>query len=217
MTATAMQLSPYDVMSFLSQKAKVMEIRMPILGQPIYEEGQVFYITEEWRCITSWNKGPVLGKGCEIAYEAGGDNILFEEILAVPSINGSWLSAKEMPCGISRLSLRVASIKAERLHDITYDAMCNSGLMEEILEHLGDKIAITGQRELPDGFGSWFDDKKEEWIRDKATADYIRQCHDYEVFQRGYKEIWDKYHAADGLGYDTNPWVWVFVLKPFSE
>ena len=31
-----------------------------------------------------------------------------------------------------------------------------------------------------------------------------------------YKSLWDDLHAKRGLGWDTNPWTWVYTVKTIS-
>lgn len=97
-----------------------------------------------------------------------------------------WRPSIHMPRWASRITLEITDVHVERVQDITNDEAVAEGAYE--VRKVGDDIAHATW--TMDGLDWRYDTPREAFV---AT--------------------WDSIYAADGLGWDVNPWVWVVAFK----
>lgn len=97
-----------------------------------------------------------------------------------------WTPSSHMPRILSRITLEITDIRVERVQNITSDGAVAEGAYE--VRKVGDDIAHATW--TMDGLDWRYDTPREAFV---AT--------------------WDSIYAADGLGWDVNPWVWVVAFK----
>lgn len=100
--------------------------------------------------------------------------------------DGQWYSPMFMPRRLSRLTLRITHIWAERLHDITELSAYAEGFPRT--NHLGELHGCY----ISDGTGN-------EWQLSGATSQFAL--------------AWNELNAKRGYGWDTNPWVWCITFE----
>lgn len=84
--------------------------------------GDILYVQEEWRA-TEAGYPP---RHSVIEYKAGGTE-RFDEIVAIPTAEGEWKPAIDMPKEAARLFLLVTDVRIERLQDISVEDALKDG------------------------------------------------------------------------------------------
>jgi len=110
----------------------------------------------------------------------------------------NWRPSIHMPRWASRLALEVTVVRVERLQEISEE-----------------DAKAEGARFFPDiplGRGSVYPPLPRWSMFDPADTD---QCLGTARFAFG--NAWNKTYAKRGLGWDTNPWVWVVEFKKVEE
>lgn len=116
-------------------------------------------------------------------------------------------SSRFMPRHLSRITLEITDVRAQRLQDISdVDAIAEgvkfevpSGALPEISNH-------------PNDFERWSDSKKEEWFKRTARATYMAQCQGASNAIAAFKELWDSINGKT-YPWKTNPWCWAITFK----
>lgn len=119
----------------------------------------------------------------EVAYRADGEE--FEDADGF-TWHPKWTPSIFMPRALCRIILEITDIRVERVQNITSDGAIAEGAYE--VRKVGDDIAHATW--TMDGLDWRYDTPREAFV---AT--------------------WDSIYAADGLGWDVNPWVWVVAFK----
>lgn len=97
-----------------------------------------------------------------------------------------WTPSIHMPHILSRIVLEIINIRVERVQNITSDGAIAEGAYE--VRKVGDDIAHA------------------TWTMDGLDWRY-------DTPREAFAATWDSLYAADGLGWDVNPWVWVITFK----
>ncbi len=122
-----------------SEKLSTVERTCPIC------HGDILYVQEEWRAKEAGYPPPY----SIIEYKAGGEE-KFDDIVAIPTAEGEWKPAIEMPEEAARLLLLVKAVRAERLQEITAeDALKECGVSERpyfMYETVGQLEAYARKR-----------------------------------------------------------------------
>lgn len=92
--------------------------------------------------------------------------------------------------GFPSITLEITDVHVERVQDITNDDAIASGAYE--VRKVGDDIAHA------------------TWTMDGLDWRY-------DTPREAFAATWDSLHAARGLGWDVNPWVWVVTFKRAEE
>jgi len=105
---------------------------------------------------------------------------------------GKWRPSIHMPRWASRIDLFVKRVWAERIQDIKYQ------------DCIAEGIIITGDFDLPD----YLDAESSGVIRRVYHDSQNRRCTIFGA-KAQFANLWDSIYANKGLGWETNPWVWV--------
>lgn len=97
-----------------------------------------------------------------------------------------WRRSVHMPRWASRITLEITDVHVERVQDITNDEAIADGAYE--VRKVGDDIAHA------------------TWTMDGLDWRY-------DTPKEAFAATWDSLYAADGFGWDVNPWVWVVTFK----
>lgn len=97
-----------------------------------------------------------------------------------------WCPPCRMPRWFSRITLEITDVHVERVQDITNDEAIAEGAYE--VRKVGDDIAHA------------------TWTMDGLDWRY-------DTPREAFAATWGSLYAADGLGWDVNPWVWVVTFK----
>lgn len=118
--------------------------------------------------------------------------------ITVPSIH--------MPRWASRITLEITDVRVERVQEIkTIDAL------EE-----GINLPIPSgcdSAEFPEDFDKYTKEKQEQWIEGQARGMYFARCADAQNHIDAFQKLWDSIYKAKALGWDENPWVWIYTFK----
>jgi hypothetical protein len=112
-----------------------------------------------------------------------------------------------MPKWAARLWLEVTAVKVERLQDITALDCVYEGI------NLPEVPNAVYPLPTPGGFDKWSKKRQDEWFMGAARTMYFAQCLDIENHFSDFKILWDSINSKRGLGWQTNPWVWVYTFK----
>lgn len=96
---------------------------------------------------------------------------------------GAWRPSIHMPRWASRLVYGVVSVRVERVQDINEDDSRAEGVTLPECAYVGRCNSNRCRRHGPD------------------------------AYRRAFASLWDSIYAARGLGWDANPWVWVYDLR----
>lgn len=119
----------------------------------------------------------------EVAYRADGEE--FEDADGF-TWHPKWTPSIFMPRALCRIILEITDIRVERVQNITSDGAIAEGAYE--VRKVGDDIAHA------------------TWTMDGLDWRY-------DTPREAFAATWDSIYAADGLGWDVNPWVWVVAFK----
>lgn len=119
----------------------------------------------------------------EVAYRADGEE--FEDADGF-TWHPKWTPSIFMPRALCRIILEITDIRVERVQNITSDGAIAEGAYE--VRKVGDDIAHA------------------TWTMDGLDWRY-------DTPREAFAATWDSLYAADGLGWDVNPWVWVITFK----
>lgn len=123
----------------------------------------------------------------EVAYRADGEE--FEDADGF-TWHPKWTPSIFMPRALCRIILEITDIRVERVQNITSDGAIAEGAYE--VRKVGDDIAHA------------------TWTMDGLDWRY-------DTPREAFAATWDSIYAADGLGWDVNPWVWVVTFKRAEE
>lgn len=147
--------------------------------------GDRLWVRETWRAEKNYDtsKPSELSKTIPIWYEADGAH----GDLVSPDGNdhkGRIRQSIFMPRWMSRITLEVQSISAERLQDITEEGAKAEGVQKE-------------------------DECEETLTTEDHESGYTTPQNYTVAFQR----LWDSLNKKRGYGWDVNPWVWSITFK----
>ncbi len=114
-----------------------------------------------------------------------------------------WRSARHMPRWASRITLEVLDVRAERIQDISEaDAILEGVLrsMEYPFENGELPCPDCGGLGLHGAFGENYGVTEIE-------------CETCDTIIKRFRFLWDSIYANQGLGGETDPWVWAYELK----
>ena len=107
-----------------------------------------------------------------------------DELKGKPSIH--------MPRWASRISLEITGVRVERIQDIS----------EEDAETEGAKLACA---ECLEPFDVNQNAMGYCWVPDCQGSDFNHRA--------GFKNLWGSIYEKKGLGWEANPWVWIYEFK----
>lgn len=93
--------------------------------KPYYMPGDLVYLRETWRVKSAWSGSY---RGSEIEYKAGGENIVLQDIPALPEQKARWKSGIHMPLCVARTFLNVLDVKVAHLQDISGQEVFREGV-----------------------------------------------------------------------------------------
>ena len=140
--------------------------------KPRYYPGDVLWVRETWApCATidSWLDDVNL-----YIYKAD-----FQD----KEVSWKWKPSIHMPREAARLFLRVISVRAERLQDITEEDALSEGMTQSLRSVMGYATS----------------ESEEEFNLTQVVSTFGL--------------LWDSLNAKRGYGWDTNPWVWIVKFE----
>lgn len=153
----------------------------PCIRTQPYQPGDILYVRETWCALPVNEAGHMRGHSVYY-YKADRD-------LRPEGWRGNWHPSIHMPKEAARIWLKVTDVRAERLHDITYNGALREGSEGIRCDH----VAL--------GVHGCTDCMNTGWI---------------EPPQVEFMQIWDstiKKPDLDQYGWDANPWVWVIEFE----
>lgn len=147
---------------------------------PRYRPGEIIYVKEAWGKV-GYSNTPQY-----IAYMADGRTL--DEIQR-EDIGFEWNNPIFMPESVARLFLRVTSMRAEQLQEITAEDCIAEGISLE-----------------------WSDNMPKPGYVSLAYSEKVVKP----SFIKTYRELWDSLNAKrDGgvFSWEKNPWVWVYTFE----
>ncbi len=137
-----------------------------------YQPGDTLWVRENLRC-GMWNDGE------GIYYEADGEWCWDLTRPYKWAWGKTFLPARFMPKGVSRLFLAVKDVRVERLQEITEEDARAEGIFKGQIYYHGEPHKIKGTPKA------------------------------YNTAKEAFAGIWDSINAKRGYSWDANPWVWV--------
>ena len=177
---------------------------------PLGKPGNRLWVRETWAPVV------VAGAGCIVAYRADGEKPNADTArtvtLATPRAwdqanrylhSGKWAPSIFMPRWACRTVRELVSVRVERLQDISEADARAEGIYS---------TTIQGSPPLP---------VLTRWVAPGVLMTNINGEHDTEApahnsARAAFEALWDSINAKRGLGWDTNPWVWVYEFKPIE-
>lgn len=125
--------------------------------------------------------------------DKGADCVLYRADVPDPEIYGPWRPSIFMPRKHSRITLRVTSIRAEQLQDISEEDAIAEGVGLDIW----DQAIVARDYSRSDGwFQSWSDDCPDPYVPVP------------EIARASFRTLWDSINGKRA-SWDSDPWVWV--------
>lgn len=144
-------------------------------AKPPYKVGDVLYVRETWNINPSWefdkNYINLPSKESKYIYKATND------------FNGGWKPSIHMPKEAARIFLKVTSVRAERLKDITDEGCYQEG--------------ISGT--------SFYDEAEHIQIAGIGLNDSLERA--------AFSLLWNSTVKEDKYSWEANPWVWVIEFE----
>ena len=144
-------------------------------AKPPYKVGDVLYVRETWNINPSWefdkNYINLPSKESKYIYKATND------------FNGGWKPSIHMPKEAARIFLKVTSVRAERLKDITDEGCYQEG--------------ISGT--------SFYDEAEHIQIAGIGLNDSLERT--------AFSLLWNSTVKEDKYSWEGNPWVWVIEFE----
>lgn len=144
-------------------------------AKPPYKVGDVLYVRETWNINPSWefdkNYINLPSKESKYIYKATND------------FNGGWKPSIHMPKEAARIFLKVTSVRAERLKDITDEGCYQEG------------ISST----------SFYDEAEHIQIAGIGLNDSLERA--------AFSLLWNSTVKEDKYSWEANPWVWVIEFE----
>lgn len=154
-------------------------------AKPPYKVGDVLYVRETWNINPSWefdkNYINLPSKESKYIYKATND------------FNGGWKPSIHMPKEAARIFLKVTSVRAERLKDITNEGCLNEGIREFT------KDGVVKKYDTEPNMYSW-----EKMPRTPREA--------FEKLWNSTLQLKGKWNGWTNL-FEYNPWVWVIEFE----
>lgn len=170
--------------SFLGTKS---DVRSP------YIKGDRLWVRETWGAIQIARNGLLLqwrDTDREHRTRMGNANLYYRADGDDQDYAGCWLPSIHMPRWASRITLEVTDVRAERVQDMTQ----------------ADAAA--------EGAGPWWNPSDVVHTPDDPSMYCWKKVpEDKRDYLRGFVILWDSIYAKRGLGWDANPWVWVYTFK----
>ncbi|MDH2337329.1 hypothetical protein [Clostridium perfringens] len=142
---------------------------------PPYKVGDILYVRETWNINPSWefdkNYIKLPSKESKYIYKATSD------------FNGGWKPSIHMPKEAARIFLKVTSVRAERLKDITDEGCYQEG------------ISST----------SFYDEAEHIQIAGIGLNDSLERA--------AFGLLWNSTVKEDKYSWEGNPWVWVIEFE----
>lgn len=142
---------------------------------PPYKVGDILYVRETWNINPSWefdkNYINLPSKESKYIYKATND------------FNGGWKPSIHMPKEAARIFLKVTSVRAERLKDITDEGCYQEG------------ISST----------SFYDEAEHIQIAGIGLNDSLERA--------AFGLLWNSTVKEDKYSWEGNPWVWVIEFE----
>ncbi|MBO3333458.1 hypothetical protein [Clostridium perfringens] len=143
--------------------------------KPPYKVGDILYVRETWNINPSWefdkNYINLPSKESKYIYKATND------------FNGGWKPSIHMPKEAARIFLKVTSVRAERLKDITDEGCYQEG--------------ISGT--------SFYDEAEHIQIAGIGLNDSLERT--------AFSLLWNSTVREEKYSWEGNPWVWVIGFK----
>ena len=144
-------------------------------AKPPYKVGDVLYVRETWNINPSWefdkNYINLPSKESKYIYKATND------------FNGGWKPSIHMPKEAARIFLKVTSVRAERLKDITDEGCYQEG--------------ISGT--------SFYDEAEHIQIAGIGLNDSLERT--------AFSLLWNSTVREEKYSWEGNPWVWIIGFK----
>lgn len=196
----------------------VIEWYIKEVAKPAYQPGDILWVRETWQSFfpeevtQNHQQGPRSFSGIP-AETAKGHYMYFYyradgEVPDDPKYGkANWRPSIFMPRGAARIFLRVTDVRAERVQDITEtDAKAEGAVFTDYgIYQPKWKASLDGGKTFypaaPAQHPGWH----------MAEVNSPDQC--YPSARSAFIGIWDSLNAKRGFGWDTNPWVWVYIFE----
>ncbi len=144
--------------------------------QPV-QPGDILWVKEAWRPVEASSAG-----WCKIEYKDGAI-LSYDEVIGLPSKEGTWRSPLMMPRKIARYLLRVTEVTPERLQKINAIGAYDEGAVggPHFVSYGGERCLALHSRYRDDFAAAW---------------------------NRNVPEM-----LMDTCGWDADPWVWVIRFE----
>lgn len=174
------------------------------LGQP----GDLLYVREScWIYGSWWEAGKTKTGRQKWRFKPIGKDVVFQnpgvEHMTFQGVNLAGYVPRNsihMPRWASRLTLKISEIRVERIQEISEDDALTEGIETDLWD-----MAPVAKRYGYDN--AWFVGWSMGIEHPNVEADAGRVC------RESYRSLWDSINAKNGLGWDSNPWVWVVVFE----
>lgn len=136
-----------------------------------------------------------------------------------------WRPSIFMPKEAARIFLRVTSVRAERVQDITEADALHEGvsrLYDYMTKEDFDEWAKNvghNKTQSEENFTNylWHGHFGRYGMGNKQSDDWEYQYSDYPDARGSFSSLWHMINAKRGYGWDKNPWVWVYEFERISK
>ena len=158
------------------------------IGKAAYQAGDKFWVRETWRLVDFTFIDGTYSASVEFKDGTRGNRLFWRENeIEDADMRTGWRSPYHLHKKNVRLFLEVKEVRMERLQDIT----------EADAKAEGSSICFWFRPYgKPDEESICFRNEAREW--------------EHPTHKAGFFYLWDSLNGKKGLGYESNPWVWVY-------
>lgn len=160
--------------------------------KPRYKAGEIVYVKETWGFDNhNW------------FYKANFN----ESDLSKLSHLLRWRNPMYMPQTAARIFLLITDVRAERLQDISVEAVWREGV------DVGDVPPEPDPHSMIHNWDELSKARQDEYIEIWAKSHYFKCLDKAREANRAFIKLWDGLNAKSGHGWDKNPWVWAYTFE----
>jgi hypothetical protein len=184
--------------------------------KPKFKPGQVLWVRETWRFCTDANS---------FCYKASQPYISdhCRKYASVCAESPKWRAAVHMPREAARLFLRIKTVKAQQVQDIT-EAEAKAEGVTRIFDHLTkeeyDKWNAMTSFQKPQNehsYNNYLWHGRFRHGEGNKHAAWPYQYSGYDSARDSFSSLWELLNAQQGYGWGGNPWVWAYEFERVKE